>query len=149
MDGGGPGITVTLTTAATNTTPIDWSRSESQYQPPSIPNNAWSIVWNNFTASVGSTEGQLQSTLVSDTAYLNQVGIANPTVSQLLAFELLRADADLPVATLAGTTDISFPAGSGLSLDFSRPSSCRRSAAAILPEHSASAGSPLGHLRDN
>ena len=118
-DGGGPGITVTLTTAATDSTPVDWSQYESQFQPPSVPNNAWSIVWNNFTASVGATQGQLQSALVSDTAALNQAGIANPTVTQLLAFELLRADDDLPIAALAGTTDVAFPAP-GLSLDFSR-----------------------------
>ncbi len=113
------GVTVTLSTLPTDTTPIDWSQYKTQFQPPSIPNSAWDIIWNNFTASVGSTAGQLQSALVTDTAYLNQVGIENPSVSQLLAFELLRADDDLPVATLGTSTDASFPAP-GLSLDFSR-----------------------------
>jgi RHS repeat-associated protein len=115
----GSAANVTLSTLPTDTTPIDWSQFKSQLQPPSIPSDAWNVVWNNFTASVGSTYGQLQSVLVSDTAYLNQIGVANPTFSQLLAFELLRADDTLPQPTLDASTDVLFPAP-GLQLDFSR-----------------------------
>ena len=131
LDGGGPGITVTLTTAATDTTPIDWSQYKSQFQPPSIPDSAWNIIWNNFTASVGSSAGPLPAARVRDTADLNQAGVAGP---DHIAATGLRAPDSLPVATLAGTTDVSFPAP-GLSLDFSRefvPSISGRNTAGML-----------------
>jgi RHS repeat-associated protein len=113
------GIVVSLRTFPTDTTPINWSQLQNQLRPPSIPNDAWKIVYSNFTSAVGSTTGQLQSSLVSDTAYLDQVGIDDPSFAQIMAFEMLRADAALPVPTLGRAVDVSFPAP-GLSLDFSR-----------------------------
>ena len=117
--GTGNGVTVSLSTLPTDATPIDWPSLSTTLQPPTVPADAWAPVYANFTAAVGSTTGQLQSALVADTAYLNQIGVSDPTFAELLAFEVLRADAALPVPTLGAATDVSYPAP-GLSLDFSR-----------------------------
>src|SRR6185436_10161101 len=69
--------------------------------------------------SLGATAGQLQSSVVADTAYLNQIGVANLSFAQIMAFELMRADAMLPVPTLAAGVDAAFPTP-GLSLNFGR-----------------------------
>lgn len=117
--GGGPYIEITLHTMATDTTPIDWATFKTQFQPSTIPSDAWDVIYSNFTTAVGSTVGQFQSTTVADTAYLNQIGADTTDITNLLAFEMLRADASLPVATLAGDVDASVPTP-GLSLDFGR-----------------------------
>jgi RHS repeat-associated protein len=117
--GKGSGVNLTLSTLPTDTTPVNWDQFKSQLQPPSIPNDAWNLIYSNFTAAIGSTYGQLQSSVVTDTAYLNQIGVANPSFDQILAFELLRADAALPVPTLGSNVDASF-ATPGLGLDFGR-----------------------------
>ncbi|MDB5307932.1 MAG: repeat-associated core domain protein [Gemmataceae bacterium] len=117
--GNGSGVTVTLSTLPTDTTPVNWDQFKSQFQSLSVPNDAWDVIWSRFTSGVGSTYGQLQSAVVSDTAYLNQIGVADPSFAQVLAFELLRADAALPVPTLGSSVDVSFPTP-GLRLDFGR-----------------------------
>src|SRR5262249_21950729 len=91
-----------------------------ELQPPGAPDDAWAAVYANFTASVGSTTGPLQSSLVADTAYLNQIGVTDPSFADLIAFEMLRADAALPVPAMAGRTDVPFPTP-GLGLGFGRP----------------------------
>jgi RHS repeat-associated protein len=117
--GSDDGVNVKLTTLPTDTTPIDWPSLKADLRPPTVAADAWDVIYGGFTAAVGSTTGQLQSALVADTAYLNQLGVADPSVPELLAFETLRADAALPVPTLAGTTDVAAPAP-GLSLAFGR-----------------------------
>jgi YD repeat-containing protein len=117
--GGGPQIEIDLSTLPTDTTPISWNSVKAQLQPPSIPDDAWNLVFDNFTEAVGSTAGQLQSTVVADTAYLNQIGVENPSFADVMAFEMMRANAALPTPILASTTDVAFPDPS-LGLDFSR-----------------------------
>jgi len=61
-------VNLTLSTLPTDTSPIDWSQFKSQFQPPSISNDAWDVIFGTFTSAVGSTYGQLQSSVVSDTS---------------------------------------------------------------------------------
>ena len=45
----------TLSTIPSADTPFDWSTVESDLQPPTVPNDAWAAIYQNFTAAVGNT----------------------------------------------------------------------------------------------
>jgi YD repeat-containing protein len=99
--------------------PINWEDFKDEMRPLGIPDDAWDVVFANFTSRAGETFGEYQSLLDQDATYLSQLGRSIGDVSRLLRFELLNADAVLPVATLGAALDLFDPA-SGLSLDFSR-----------------------------
>jgi RHS repeat-associated protein len=82
----------TLSTIPSASTPFDWSTVKSDLQPPTVPNDAWAAIYQNFTAAVGNTLGQYQQVLDKDATYLSQLGVYTVDVSQLLSFELQKAD---------------------------------------------------------
>jgi RHS repeat-associated protein len=99
---------------------INWASVESNNKPSTMPANAWSAIWNNFTTNVGSTIGPLDATLAQDATSLGELGerVADPAT--LMAFEFYKADDSLAGPTLTGSTDLSESAAGAGSLDFSR-----------------------------
>jgi RHS repeat-associated protein len=82
----------TLSTIPSADTPFDWSTVESDLQPPTVPNDAWAAIYQNFTAAVGNTLGQYQQALDNDATNLSQLGEYTVDVSRLLSFELQKPD---------------------------------------------------------
>jgi RHS repeat-associated protein len=71
--------------------PIDWNSIKNDARPNSISADAWDVIWNNFTGSVGNTAGQYQAVLADNATRLSQLGDYSNDVSRLLAFELQQA----------------------------------------------------------
>ncbi|MEZ2252460.1 RHS repeat-associated core domain-containing protein [Microcoleus sp.] len=71
--------------------PIDWNSIKNDARPDSVPADAWDVIWNNFTGSVGNTAGQYQAVLADNATHLSQLGDYSNDVSQLLVFELEQA----------------------------------------------------------
>lgn len=71
--------------------PIDWNSIKNDARPDSVPADAWDVIWNNFTGSVGNTAGQYQAVLADNATHLSQLGDYSNDVSRLLAFELEQA----------------------------------------------------------
>ncbi|CAD5914817.1 RHS repeat-associated core domain-containing protein [Planktothrix agardhii] len=67
---------------------IDWNSIKNDARPDSVPADAWDVIWNNFTGSVGNTAGQYQAVLADNATHLSQLGDYSNDVSRLLAFEL-------------------------------------------------------------
>ncbi len=82
----------TLSTIPSADTPFDWNSVESDLQPPDVASDAWAAIYQNFTAAVGDTLGQYQQVLDNDATYLSQLGEYTADASQLLSFELEKAD---------------------------------------------------------
>lgn len=117
--GSGNVLEVVLKTLPIPSTPIDWNPIKPELQPADVSAPTWDVIWQNFTTSVGSTAGQFDTSINADTAYLSSIGVNNPSFEQIMAFEMMKADAALPVSTLGGSVDSSFEAP-GLSLNFGR-----------------------------
>ena len=60
-------------------------------RPSYISNDAWGAIFANFTAQVGSTWGSYNAALAADATYLSQLGKQEYRVSDLQAFELMKA----------------------------------------------------------
>jgi RHS repeat-associated protein len=111
-------INFSLSEAIENET-IDWSIVKTDLQPPEVSNEAWNIIWNNFTAAVGDTAGSYQKELANNATYLSQLGESTGDISRLVAFELRQASNQLLGPTLVSTIDATAPTP-GLKLEFSR-----------------------------
>ncbi len=98
---------------------MDWSSVESEFQPSTIPDDAWSAVWSNFLMVVGTNVAEFHDLLDIDANYLSQFGEYEYDVSNLIGFELEQANDLLPVQTLASVVDSTTPAP-GIPLTFSR-----------------------------
>ncbi|MGA9378582.1 MAG: RHS repeat-associated core domain-containing protein, partial [Phormidium sp.] len=70
---------------------IDWNAIKNDARPETVPADAWDVIWNNFTGSVGNTAGQYQAVLAENATRLSQLGDYSNDVSRLLAFELEQA----------------------------------------------------------
>jgi RHS repeat-associated protein len=70
---------------------IDWAALKDESRPNFIPVDGWDAIWNNFTASVGTTAAAYQAVLAENATRLSQLGEYTPDVNQLLAFELQQA----------------------------------------------------------
>ncbi len=99
-----------------NTPPIDWTTLAPDLQPSFINNAAWAAIVPNLTAQLGSTWGQYVQQLDNDSIYL--AGINEPTTdaSQLLSFEIEKANADFGAPAVAITV-VDLPAP-GMDLTF-------------------------------
>jgi RHS repeat-associated protein len=98
---------------------IDWTSIRDTSRPVYIDPDAWNAIFANFTAVVGSTVGQYQSALALDASYLTSLGENVVDNSRLLAFEMEKADDELPVPQFTSMVDDSLPT-IGLPLGFSR-----------------------------
>ncbi len=96
---------------------IDWSTVLPSLQLGSINDAAWSAIGPILETNMGSTWGQYVQTLDNDSAYL--AGVGNPTtdVSQLLSFEIQKADNAYLTGTLTTVTADDLPAP-GMALTF-------------------------------
>ncbi len=71
---------------------FDWESIKPTLKPESISDDAWDIIWSNFTNSVGTEVSQYQAVLTENANYLSQLGETTNDVSRLLGFELLQAN---------------------------------------------------------
>ena len=95
-------------------TPLNMSKA-----PIGISQDAWNAVLKTLTKEVGTTEGQLQTVLQQDSAYLTEEGETVTDPGQALGLEVLKAEAGMPSPAITSSTDLSIP-GPGLSLSLSR-----------------------------
>ena len=86
-------------------------------QPSFINNAAWSAVVPNLTAQLGSTWGQYVQQLDNDSIYFAGLGEPTTDVSQLLSFEIEKANAAYSAPTAATITAVDLPAP-GMDLSF-------------------------------
>jgi RHS repeat-associated protein len=99
--------------------PMDWAAQESALCPAWIPAAAWPGVFANFVANVGGTMASYHAVLAADATYLSQFGEVVYDPSQLVSFEIEKADAAYTGQTLTTVVDDSLPAP-GLALTFQR-----------------------------
>jgi RHS repeat-associated protein len=71
---------------------VDWNTIKDSSRPESIPADAWNVIFNNFTTSIGNKAGDFQAVLDENATRLSQLGEYTGDVSRLLAFELLQAN---------------------------------------------------------
>ena len=102
---------------ADDSQPMDWAAQESALQIPTIPNAAWSIVFANFVAAMGSTVASYHAVLAADATYLAQLGGPTNDVLQLAEFEIEKANATYTAQTLSTVTPAHLP-GPGMDLTF-------------------------------
>jgi RHS repeat-associated protein len=96
---------------------INWSERKAGARPEFIGEDAWDPIWDNFTATVGTTVDEFQAVLADNATYLSQLEEYVSDLNRLIGFELQQADASLPVPILSGSLDAAFPTpGVGLSL---------------------------------
>ena len=119
IDSPDAGVSFSLYSTGAPDSVIDWNSEKALLRPSYIAGDAWDAVFANFTAVVGTTLGQYQAVLAEDASYLDGLGEKAIDPSQLLEFELAKADDVLAVPILTSTLDASFPSP-GLPLDFSR-----------------------------
>ena len=86
-------------------------------KPGSINQAAWNAIFPILTAQLGSTWGQYLQTLDNDAVYLAGIGEPTTNLSQLLSFEIQKANAAYTAQTLATVTADSLPAP-GMDLTF-------------------------------
>jgi YD repeat-containing protein len=116
--GWGPPIVFTLGELdTTNTQPIDWPSIQAGLQPGSINAAAWAAISPIVTAALGTTWGQYVQTLDNDAVYLAGIGQPTNDLSQLLSFEIEKANAAYTAQTLVSVTADSLPAP-GMDLTF-------------------------------
>ena len=101
----------------TNTQTIDWSSIQAGLRPGSINQTAWNAMYPTLTAPLGSTWGQYVQTLDNDAAYLAGIGEPTTDLSQLLSFEIEKANAAYTAQTLTSVTADDLPAP-GMDLTF-------------------------------
>ncbi|HEY6563633.1 MAG TPA: PPC domain-containing protein, partial [Pirellulaceae bacterium] len=98
---------------------IDWTALSSSLRPESIQPEAWSPIYANLQAQVGTTWGDYVRMISDNAAFLGRLGQRVTDVSQLFGFELLQASGFDPDGTLESRTDAAIPTP-GLVLDFTR-----------------------------
>lgn len=98
---------------------FDWSTVKNEAQPDSVSDNFWDALWQNFTASVGTTVGDYLAVLADNANRLSQLGEYTNDTSRLLAFELQQAGNTVSNPALATAVDAA-DATPGLSLEFGR-----------------------------
>jgi RHS repeat-associated protein len=99
-------------------TPIDWAAQEESLRPSFIAPDAWHAIYANFSQAMGKTPADTQQVLLDDSTYLDELGESVIAAGQLNAFELMKADDDIPAPSLDTVTDAYFPApGPPLSFD--------------------------------
>ena len=105
-----------------DTTPVNWSSLQASLQPPGISSTAWSTIFSNLQAQMGTTAGGYVQLLDNEESYLNQLGENVTSVSSLWGLAVQQADNALnPLAPfLASATDDSVPTPGSLSLSFDR-----------------------------
>ena len=91
---------------------IDWASQQAALQPDGVPNAAWSVIYGNLVATVGSTTDSYVAVLAQAATYLGNIGETTAQVSdvsRLWAFLASQTNAAFPTTTLGATVDASLP----------------------------------------
>jgi RHS repeat-associated protein len=116
----GAGTTSTFSLVGNpSSTVIDWDGQKESLRPSSVPEDAWNAIFANLRPVLGNTVADLETLLRNDALALAQNGVFTNDLGQLLSFEMLKADDEVPAPVLAQATDLAFPAP-GLPLVFTR-----------------------------
>lgn len=101
----------------TSTQAIDWSTLAPALQPSFINDAAWNAIVPNLETQLGTTWGQFVQQLDNDALYLATVNEPTTDASQLLAFEISKADGEfaVPASTSIAVADLPAP---GMDLTF-------------------------------
>lgn len=84
---------------------VDWRPIGDAMQPDYVQDDAWQVIWSNFTAQVGTGWAGYLAALNENATYLGKLGAPTSEVTRLLAFELRQAEGLNPIRYLAaGTT---------------------------------------------
>jgi RHS repeat-associated protein len=100
---------------------IDWAKikAEARSSYSFIDSEAWDVIWNNLTTSLGQTVGQFQAVMAENANRLSQIGQPTNDLSRLFGFEWKQAVHTLTNVSLLSATDV-LDAAPGLSLTFNR-----------------------------
>ncbi|MCE5264363.1 MAG: right-handed parallel beta-helix repeat-containing protein [Deltaproteobacteria bacterium] len=90
---------------AEDATLVDWTALKSGMRPAYLSEDAWDVVWNNFTALSGRTWGDYVAMLSRNASYLHRHGQRIEEISALQAFSFRQAEGFSPAAALAGGVD--------------------------------------------
>ncbi|HNQ24642.1 MAG TPA: RHS repeat-associated core domain-containing protein [Phycisphaerae bacterium] len=90
---------------ANNDTPVDWAAMKAEMRPSYVREDAWDVVWSNFTDQVGGTWGDYVAMLDRNALYLDAQGQRVEDITRLLALAFRQADALCPLPVLADGTD--------------------------------------------
>ena len=71
---------------------FQWDEMKDSFQPPNIPDDAWSAIFSNFKTQVGDNAETLRTALADDATRLSQMGIRTASVAKLIGYELEEAD---------------------------------------------------------
>jgi len=104
---------------ADDSTLVDWAALKDRTRPPYVREDAWDVVWNNFTAISGKTWGDYVAMLSRNAAYLHRHGQRVEEIDSLQAFTFRQAEGFCPVSELAGGVD-GVAQGPGLPIIFER-----------------------------
>ena len=111
-------VTFSLSEVGTDDTQaIDWPSVAPAIRPDSINVAAWNAITPMLAAALGSTWGQYIQTLDNDAAYLDGIGEPTSDLSQLLSFEIEKANAAYTAQKLVSVTADDLPAP-GMDLTF-------------------------------
>jgi RHS repeat-associated protein len=104
-----------------STTPIDWNNPsfKSALQPPYISTTVWNALYPTLISGFGPTLGTFENALRGDADYLEELGEPVTNVGQLMALEVLRAEAAEPTPVLSQSVDLGVPTP-GLPLNITR-----------------------------
>ncbi|MGF1632984.1 MAG: CARDB domain-containing protein [Phycisphaerae bacterium] len=98
---------------------VDYAAVKAAGRPAAVSEEAWDVIWANFTADAGPTLADLQSSLAETATYLSQVNRYVRSLASLLSFRLTQADAGLLPRALSTETDLAVPSR-GLQLELTR-----------------------------
>jgi len=90
---------------ANNEVPVDWAAMKSPMRPYYVREDAWDVVWSNFTAQAGTTWGDYVAMLSRYALYLDGLSQRVEDITKLLAFAFRQAEALSPLPVLARGTD--------------------------------------------
>ena len=112
-------VNLNLRSLSAGDQPLDWSEIKDNSRPGFISDEAWEGIWNNFTASVGTTPQEYVAALADNANSFSQLGNSISNASQLIAAEIQQASSALLGNTLSSRIDAGSPTP-GLELSFAR-----------------------------
>ncbi|MCL5097556.1 MAG: hypothetical protein M1608_08520 [Candidatus Omnitrophica bacterium] len=75
------------------TIPMDWASYKASLKPSFLPDDAWDVVFANFTARLGNSADQYNRVMTDDATYLSRFGEYTVDTGRLLTYELYKANA--------------------------------------------------------
>lgn len=98
---------------------LDWAAFKKSLQPNYISDEAWDVVFENLTSTMGTTARGYEAVLSANANYLSQFGILTADTGRLLSLSMADANSTLAADFLATVEDAAVPSP-GLDLTFVR-----------------------------